>query len=333
MGKSAHNITLHLFISFTAMASKPVLESLPGIQKWPEEFKDVTVFCGSETFKLHKAIFCSNSQYFTKALCGGFEDAENSEIELASEDSETFERLVQFCYSGTYLDCATKFEQESQNHGFGAHYLSPAELFAKYQSLPGLLGAAGPSLPKAKTEVGAKSLREQDEITFPASPGAMAAIERSILIAGRVYIMAEMLLMPAAKVLALERFRAGVDDIINADLPGFAPTSELIELIDNLYTNLLDTDVAVKEPICLLIALKRLEPKFWDSVSPMMRNNGALAVGVTNYINLLIPSNIIVVRTPSKSSSQTQTSERSILQKPTAQMRQMWMEKERKQCG
>ncbi|TLD11453.1 hypothetical protein PspLS_11921 [Pyricularia sp. CBS 133598] len=148
--------------------------------------------------------------------------------------------------------------------------------------------------------------------------------------------MAEKLLVPAAKILALERLRTGVDDILGRDSPGIIATPALVGLIDELYTNLLEADVAIKEPICLLIAMKRLDSGFWERLSPLMRKHGALATGVTNYINLLIPSNLVTWKleyTDGIRYSRIAYFEQSILEKPEEEMRQKWMEKERSQCN
>ncbi|TLS24333.1 hypothetical protein PpBr36_08538 [Pyricularia pennisetigena] len=275
------------------MASKTILKGLPGLQKWPEKFKDVTVLCGDETFELHKVVLCSNSEFFTKAFCGYFAEPNDSQINLHEEDAETFERLVQFCYTGTYIDCTAGSEQEGE---------------------------------RVKLDHGDESIGSQLETPL-APPKEILEPLRSTLVAGKVYIMAERLLMPAAKIFALERFRAGVDELLL--WTGLLHTGpEWIDLIDRIYTDLLETDIAIKEPTCRLIAWRRLDSWFLDLLGPLMRRHGALAAGVTNYINLLIPYNHF-----SGKGKRGDAFGESVRKDLTEDMRRVWMEMERKQCG
>ncbi|KAI6342987.1 hypothetical protein MCOR25_011155, partial [Pyricularia grisea] len=54
------------------MDSKLIFSNELGLQQWSEELADVTVICGSETFKLHRVVLCAHSELFRKALCGNF---------------------------------------------------------------------------------------------------------------------------------------------------------------------------------------------------------------------------------------------------------------------
>lgn len=93
--------------------------------------------------------------------------------------------------------------------------------------------------------------------------------------------MAEVLLVPGAKVLAVERMRAGVDDLVaTSDVSAIG--NEFAELIEDVYTKLPDTDVAIKEPICYLFAMKRLDRLVWDFVKRLMLRYGDLAAGVVH---------------------------------------------------
>ncbi|KAH9437456.1 hypothetical protein MCOR27_007242 [Pyricularia oryzae] len=64
--------------------------------------------------------------------------------------------------------------------------------------------------------------------------------------------MTEALLMPAPKIVALDRFVAAVDDPLE-HCSEIVATGELVNLIQDAYEPLLGTDLAIEEPICRLI--------------------------------------------------------------------------------
>ncbi|KAI7913421.1 hypothetical protein M0657_010036 [Pyricularia oryzae] len=156
------------------MASQLIFNGLPGLPHWSEDFSDVTIYCGPEEFKftLHSVIL-SASEYFTKTFSGQFS-------KMTNKMTEIFGRLVQFCYSGTYTESLSGLENANETQGntesarscflttygehskdskeinrwggFGAVYLAPLEIANNHLYLSGLLGAAGPPMPKGKLQ-------------------------------------------------------------------------------------------------------------------------------------------------------------------------------------
>lgn len=115
---------------------------------------------------------------------------------------------------------------------------------------------------------------------------------RSIFLAGKVYIMAESLLVPGAKVLAAERMRASIDDLVaKSDVPAIG--NEFAELAEDVYTKLSDTDVAIEEQVCYFFVMKRLDALVWNFIKRLMLRYGDLAAGVLHYINLLALTNLV----------------------------------------
>ncbi|TLD25035.1 hypothetical protein PspLS_06271 [Pyricularia sp. CBS 133598] len=104
--------------------------------------------------------------------------------------------------------------------------------------------------------------------------------------------MADSLLVPGAKVLAVERMRASIDDLVaKSDVPAIG--NEFAELVEDVYTKLPGTDVAIKEPTCYFFVMKRLDALVWDFVKRLTLRHGDLAAGVFHYINLLTPANLV----------------------------------------
>lgn len=63
-------------------------------------FSDAEVRCGSRTWKVHKAILCTRSEWFKKALMGHFKESATGivTIEICSEDEVNL--LLHYLYTG-----------------------------------------------------------------------------------------------------------------------------------------------------------------------------------------------------------------------------------------
>ncbi|CAP65152.1 uncharacterized protein PODANS_5_7230 [Podospora anserina S mat+] len=69
-------------------------------------FSDVVVKCGDKEWKLHKAILCTRSVWFEKALTGQFEEATSGVITIQDFQPEAVEWVIRYIYTGV-CDIAT----------------------------------------------------------------------------------------------------------------------------------------------------------------------------------------------------------------------------------
>ncbi|KAL2019046.1 hypothetical protein VTK56DRAFT_10150 [Thermocarpiscus australiensis] len=69
-----------------------------------EKYSDMIIRCGGREFKAHRAIVCSQSSFFDKALSSGFSETVTGVIDLPEDDPDVVERFLQFLYTGTYQD-------------------------------------------------------------------------------------------------------------------------------------------------------------------------------------------------------------------------------------
>ncbi|KAI9781527.1 MAG: hypothetical protein M1839_005942 [Geoglossum umbratile] len=69
-----------------------------------DKYSDLTITCGNEVFKVHRAVVCPRSKFFAAACDGKFKEGITSEIELPDDDPETVQRMLSFLYTCDYND-------------------------------------------------------------------------------------------------------------------------------------------------------------------------------------------------------------------------------------
>ncbi|KAF4963623.1 hypothetical protein FSARC_8408 [Fusarium sarcochroum] len=69
-----------------------------------EKFSDMIILCDGREFKAHRAIVCTQSSFFDKALSNNLKEATDRVIELPEDDPDILERFLEFLYTGTYSD-------------------------------------------------------------------------------------------------------------------------------------------------------------------------------------------------------------------------------------
>ena len=68
------------------------------------EYSDLTIRCGSREFKVHRAIVCPGSHYFSTACNGQFKEGRTRIIELKEDDPPTVHRILRYFYNLDYDD-------------------------------------------------------------------------------------------------------------------------------------------------------------------------------------------------------------------------------------
>ncbi|KAG7284299.1 hypothetical protein NEMBOFW57_010668 [Staphylotrichum longicolle] len=93
----------------------------------------------------------------------------------------------------------------------------------------------------------------------------------------RLYVMADKFDVPALKLLARDRFyRAAELSWKHAEC--------FPDVVDELYTNLPPTDIAMREIVCRLVGCAIKDKEQRDRMGDVMRKHGDFAVGVMNYM-------------------------------------------------
>lgn len=65
----------------------------------PAAFPEFTVKCESKSFLVHRIVLCARSEWFEKALTGGFVESGASKIELHEDDEDIVQYMLRYCYT------------------------------------------------------------------------------------------------------------------------------------------------------------------------------------------------------------------------------------------
>ncbi|KAL6717962.1 hypothetical protein ACLMJK_004047 [Lecanora helva] len=68
------------------------------------EYSDLTIRCGSEDFKVHRAVVCVSCPFFAKACAGQWQEAQTGVIDLEEDDCPTVGRMLKYMYIEDYED-------------------------------------------------------------------------------------------------------------------------------------------------------------------------------------------------------------------------------------
>ncbi|KAL1836765.1 hypothetical protein VTJ49DRAFT_4705 [Mycothermus thermophilus] len=79
----------------------PIYASLSTL-RMSDKWTDMTIRCGGREYKVHRAVVCSQSQFFDLALSGPFLEARTGVVDLPEDDPVVLERFLEFLYTGTY---------------------------------------------------------------------------------------------------------------------------------------------------------------------------------------------------------------------------------------
>lgn len=65
-------------------------------------FCDVGLKVGSRVFKAHRLVLAASSPYFAALFSGGLREANKDEVQLIGVDTDVFEILLDFIYTGLH---------------------------------------------------------------------------------------------------------------------------------------------------------------------------------------------------------------------------------------
>ncbi|KAH7625221.1 hypothetical protein SMAC4_12941 [Sordaria macrospora] len=88
--------------------SKDLISSLKGLYS-SGEYSDLVISCGGREYHVHRAIVCTQSEFFSAACRGSFKEAQEGKIDLPEDDPRLVHIMVHYLY---HFDYDVQLQQE-----------------------------------------------------------------------------------------------------------------------------------------------------------------------------------------------------------------------------
>lgn len=172
-------------------------------------------------------------------------------------------------------DVDTQTEDESYHTESPSPSEEPEEEYNEFHG-DGDADSGGPDLPTKKRLA---ELEKQLGCIYEARMRLFKELQVSeaLFLPLRLYIMADKFDVPALKLLARDRFYRAAE-MAWTDAECFPA------VVDELYTNTPDSDIAMREIVCRLVGTSILDDDQRARMDAVMRKHGDFAVGVMNYL-------------------------------------------------
>ncbi|KAH8894295.1 POZ domain-containing protein [Thozetella sp. PMI_491] len=250
-----------------------------------DKFTDMTIRCPGREFKAHRAVVCTQSTFFDKALTGGFEESLSGVVQLPQADPTVLEKFLQFLYTGNYNDGVLPSTMPS-----AAAMMTPQELQVALAVKPGeivveeaeqdeteydseLDDEEGENDPEEEYNEFCGDSGKAGELNSNDEPEQRDA--RAMFLSLRVYLMADQFDVPALRLLARDRFYREAEAL-------YHNCNAFPDVVDELYDNTRQNDIAMREGIARLVANRLEDDEFKQKLEPVMRKHGDFGVDVLN---------------------------------------------------
>jgi len=185
-----------------------------------KKYSDLTIRCDDRVFKVHRAIVCPRSHFFTAACDGPFQESINNEITLEEDDPHAVERMLAYLYTSDYCD---------------GDYSGPVEDEASPEEAP----TDEPENEEQSASMSQSITEEQDNASATTD-------ETSLLNNILVYAVAEKYGIAELKELAKAKFQGRVGSLLSA--------KEFPEIIRELYRTTPSSDRELRDIVAQVCA-------------------------------------------------------------------------------
>ncbi|KAI6758241.1 hypothetical protein HG530_010481 [Fusarium avenaceum] len=79
------------------------------------DYSDLTIVCGDDRYKVHKAVVCPRSPFFKKACDGNVEESQTNEVKLPDDDPVAVRMMIEYLYRHTYTPPLTNAHDSTIN--------------------------------------------------------------------------------------------------------------------------------------------------------------------------------------------------------------------------
>ncbi|KAM0816113.1 putative BTB domain-containing protein [Seiridium cardinale] len=207
-----------------------------------EKYSDGRVTCNGAEFPIHRAVVCTQSDFFAKAYSFGLNESRTGHFDLPEDDPTTLEKFLSVLYVGNYDDVV--FGKIQGPHA--ATTLTRAEVIQalKYSGM------------KEEDQRDLRAASNAQKHRDSARQRVTAAIFESLQDSLYLYLMAEKYRALTAQLIAFERFTAVLEFFFDYDEFSDEELEKFVEHIDELYSNTLsdaNSHSSIRKTLCRFV--------------------------------------------------------------------------------
>lgn len=269
------------------------------------KYSDLTVVCGERTYRAHKVLLCTRSQFFAKACDGGFQvrrkgsshsdsllaghvfdrtdsstvsqEASTGVIDLSQDDPQAVKMMMHYFYHLDYPHVPMHEHADITQSAPSENEVAKPSLSGPfpYQTAPVIFTAtrriATPSGTRGKKNLGSKpatpwfDLDIDDEIRDP-----------NLIIHAKVYALGEQYAIEGLKAVALEKFAA--------EAQVHWATEDFLRAVEHVYSSTPEHDRGLRDVVIDTFYERRREMMYREDVTRYLRDAPDLAYDVLMHL-------------------------------------------------
>ncbi|KAG5798489.1 hypothetical protein H9Q69_002477 [Fusarium xylarioides] len=239
-------------------------------------YSDISILCRGREFKVHRAIVCTQCEWFGEAFTTPPKKRTIRSVTL-DEDPEVFQHLLEFLYTGTYT------AQKPAAPGETERAKEIQDRLTVYPRCPIEKDTAKDSVPE-------RPVRRSNRLLSTTSATAPTANSPSsspheIILAMHLFIMAQTYNIPALQLLCQDRFyTAAKNRWVNRTWTDWEATKEFEDVVLDVYGSTQEVNTPLWRALCKLICVKKDGDRMKERMMVVKGEQVFLEEGVAKYM-------------------------------------------------
>ncbi|KAF5979854.1 hypothetical protein FCOIX_5102 [Fusarium coicis] len=239
-------------------------------------YSDISIVCRGRDFKVHRAIVCTQCEWFGEAFTTPPKKRTIRSVTL-DEDPEVFQHLLEFLYTGTYTAQMPVAPDKAER----AKEIQ--DRLAAYPRCPIEKDTVKDSVPERPVRR-SNRLLSTTPATAPTA-NSPSSTPHEILLAMHLFIMAQTYNIPALQLLCQDRFyTAAKNRWVNRTWTEWEATKEFEDVVLDVYGSTQEVNTPLWRALCKLICVKKDGDRMKERMMVVKGEQVFLDEGVAKYM-------------------------------------------------